>query len=75
MITQDLLLVIGIIVAGFSVPSILGAMAERRSPRTAAIAILIGGSLILLAISQKPGGYTLEDVPAAFVRVVAYYTR
>ena len=75
MIAQDLMLVIGIIVAGFSVPSILGAMAEKRSPRVGAIAILVGGSLILLAISQRPGGYTFEDVPAAFVRVVAHYIR
>ena len=75
MLTQDLFLVIGIIITGFAIPSILGAMADRRTPRTAAIAVLIGGSLILLAISQKPGGYTLEDVPQAFIRVVANYFR
>ena len=75
MLTQDLFLVVGIIIAGFAIPSILGAFAERRTPRVAAIAILVGGSLILLAISQKPGGYTLEDVPQAFIRVVAHYFR
>ena len=75
MLTQDLLLVIGIVIAGFAIPAILGAWSERRSPRTPAIMIMIGGSLILLAISQKPGGYTLEDVPNAFVRVVAHYLR
>mgnify|MGYP006001089679 CR=1 FL=1 len=75
MLTQDLLLVIGIVVVALSIPSIMGALAERRSPRTAAVAVLVGGSLILLAISQKPGGYTLEEVPQAFVRVVAYFIR
>lgn len=75
MLTQDLFLVVGIIIAGFAVPSILGALADRRTPRVAAIAILVGGSLILLAISQKPGGYTLGQVPEAFVRVVAHYFR
>ena len=75
MLTQDLILVIGIILAGLAIPPMLGAMADRRSPRAAAIMILIGGSLVLLAISQKPGGYTLQEVPEAFVRVVAHYLR
>ena len=66
---------IGIILAGFSVPSMLGALAERRSPRVAAITIVIGGALIVLAISQKPGGYALREVPEAFIRVVAYFIR
>ena len=75
MISQDLFLVFGIIITGFSVPSIMGAIADRRAPRASAIAILIGGSLILIALSQKPGGYTLEEVPQAFIRVVAFFTR
>ena len=75
MLTQDLLLVLGIIIAGFSIPSILGAVADRRSPRVAAIMIMIGGSLIILAYTQRPGGYSLEEIPEAFVRVVAHYLR
>ncbi len=75
MLRQDLFLVIGIILVGFSIPTILGALSDRRSPRAAAIVILIGGSLVLLALSQKPGGYTLTEVPEAFVRVVAYFFR
>lgn len=75
MLMQDLFLVIGIILSGLAVPAILGAMADRRSPRVAAIVIMVGGSLILLALSQKPGGYTFREVPAAFVRVVAYFSR
>lgn len=75
MLTQDLLLVVGIIVAGFALPSIFGAIADRRSPRVAAIAVLVGGTLILLAFNQKPGGYALKEIPEAFVRVVAHYIR
>ena len=75
MLTQDLLLVIGLIIAAFAIPSILGAIADRRSPRTAAIAVMVGGGLIALAYSQKPGGYTIEEIPEAFVRVVAHYIR
>lgn len=75
MLAQDLFLVFGILIVGLSIPAIMGALADRRTPRAAAIAVLVGGSLILLAISQKPGGYTLEQVPEAFVRVVAHFTR
>ena len=73
--TQDIYLVIGILIVGFSIPPMFGALADRRSPRVAAIVILIGGSLILLALSQKPGGYTFDEIPRAFIRVLAYFFR
>jgi len=69
------MLVSGIVISGFAIPSILGAWAEKRAPRVAAIAILVGGTLVLLALSQKPGGYSPAEIPEAFVRVVAYYFR
>ena len=72
MLTQDLLLVVGLVIAVFAVPSIFGAIANRRSPRVAAIAVVVGGGLSGLAYSQRPGGYALEDIPQAFIRVVAY---
>ena len=75
MLTQDIYLVSGIVIVCFAIPPILGAWAERRSPRVAAVVIAVGGSLILLALSQKPGGYTLREVPEAFVHVVAYFIR
>lgn len=75
MLQSDLFLVLGIIIAGLALPAIFGALADRRAPRTPAIMVMIGGGLIAIALSQKPGGYTLEEVPHAFVRVVAHYTR
>jgi len=75
LLQQDLFLVIGIVLLGLSIPSILGAWADRRSPRAAAIVILVGGSLVLMAISQRPGGYSFDDIPRAFIRVVAHYAR
>ena len=73
--TQDIYLVIGILLIGFSIPSMFGALADRRSPRVAAVVIVVGGCLILLALSQKPGGYPLDDIPRAFIRVLAYVFR
>jgi len=69
----DLMLVIGLIVGGFSIPSIMGALADGRVPRAAAIAILISGGLIVLAVRDKPSGYSINDIPDVFVNVVARY--
>lgn len=69
----DLLLVIGIVLGVFSVPSILSAISEGRAPRVAAFTIIASGALILYAVNNKPGGYTLQDVPGAFVRVVGTF--
>lgn len=72
---NDIYLVIGLILSAFAVPPIVGALSEGRPPRAAAIMVLIGGSLVVLAISQKPGGYRISDVPQAFVNVVGYVMR
>ena len=75
MASQDLILVIGIVIVGLAIPAILGALAERRTPRIATILIVTGGALILIALSQRPGGYGWADIPEAFVRVLAYFIR
>jgi hypothetical protein len=54
--TTDLALVLGIVIAAFSIPSILSAFSDRRAPRASAITILIAGALVLYAIQTKPGG-------------------
>ncbi|MFT6675669.1 MAG: hypothetical protein ACJAVM_001862 [Sulfitobacter sp.] len=69
----DLALVLGIVIAGFSIPSILSAMSDRRAPRASALTILIGGGLILYALQSQPGGYSLNDVPDVFNRVFRRY--
>ena len=69
----DLLLVLGLILAGFSVPSVLSAITDGRAPRASAITILIAGGLVLYAIQSAPGTYTLENLPDVFVRVAARY--
>jgi hypothetical protein len=69
----DLMMVMGIVIGGFSIPSILGAVMGGRVPRAAAIAVMISGGLIVLAIRENPGGYTINDIPDVFVNVVARY--
>ncbi len=69
----DLLIVIGLVVGGFSIPSILGAIADGRVPRAAAIAVMVAGGLIVLAMNENPDGYAINDIPDVFVNVVARY--
>lgn len=67
----DLMLVIGIVLAVLAVPSVLSALNDGRAPRLAAVVVLIAGGLLVVALSQKPGGYELRDIPNAFYRVIA----
>ena len=73
--TNDLYLVIGLVVLALTIPSIVGAFADHRVPRAAAIMVLIGGGLIALAVTQQPGGYRIEEIPDVFVRVVGRLLR
>lgn len=72
-VDPDLMFMIGLIVGGFSIPSIMGAFADGRVPRAAAIAVIVAGGLIVIAIQSKPGGYALADIPDVFVSVVGRY--
>lgn len=65
----DYYLVAGIVAGVLAAPALLGAFAESRPPRAAAILVLISGGLITLAVMNNPKGYTMNDVPQAFVRV------
>ena len=69
----DLALVLGIIIAGFSIPSILSAISDSRAPRASAVTILIAGGLILYAVNERPGGLTLQQIPDIFVNTIARY--
>ena len=68
--TPDVALVLGLVLAGFAVPSMLSAFSDRRAPRASALTILIAGGLLLYAIQTQPSGYTFQDIPEAFVRVI-----
>jgi hypothetical protein len=70
---NDLVLVVGIILAVLSIPSILSAISDRRAPRASAITVLIAGGLILFAVQGKPGGYSLEQMPDVVMSLIARY--
>lgn len=69
----DLMFVIGLVVGVFSIPSMMGAFADGRVPRAAAIAVMVSGGLVVLAIQNNPGGYAIGDIPDVFVSVVGRF--
>ena len=67
---NDQMLVVGIILCALSLPSLLAAFSESRAPRAGAIILLIGGVLLVVALSRQPTGYTFAEIPDIFVRVI-----
>lgn len=67
----DLSLVIGILLAGLSVPGFMSAMVERRLPKLPVLLVVIGGYMIYSGVTNMPGGFTWPDVPNAFIDVIA----
>ncbi|TGD67479.1 hypothetical protein EYC08_02115 [Tabrizicola sp. WMC-M-20] len=70
---SDLMFVIGAVLVALSIPSMFSALADSRPPRAAAIILLIGGTLVVIALNQKPGGVALAQIPDIFFRVIARF--
>ncbi|TGD44583.1 hypothetical protein EEB11_03085 [Pseudotabrizicola sediminis] len=70
---SDLMFVIGAVLVVLSVPSMFSALVDSRPPRAAAIILLIGGTLVVIALNQKPGGVALAQIPDIFFRVIARF--
>jgi hypothetical protein len=71
----DLALVLGVAIFAFTIPAIISAFTDNRTPRAAALCFVIGGGLLAYAVSNNPGGYSYQDVPQAFARVIGKYTQ
>ena len=69
----DLFLVIGIVLCALSIPSMLSAFTESRVPRVGSILVLIGGVLVVLALTQRSVGYSFAEIPDVFYRVIGRY--
>ena len=70
---NDLILVMGILVGVLAIPSLLAAYSESRPPRIGAVLVLISGVLFAVALTQKSGGYRLDEVPDVILSVIKRY--
>ncbi|MFQ6551331.1 hypothetical protein AAD018_003185 [Aestuariibius insulae] len=71
--TPDLFMCIGVLAILASIPAIFGSIKDGEAPRLAALVLLFGAATVYYAISQRPGGYTLEEIPQAFVNVIGQF--
>jgi hypothetical protein len=65
------LLVLGLVLLALSGVALLNALVESRPPRVAAMVVVIAGGLILWAVLKTAHPLGWEDIPRAFVSVVA----
>jgi hypothetical protein len=69
----DLMLVLGLVISVLAIPSLLAAFSESRAPRAGALMVLIGGVLVVVALTQKPSGYTFAEVPEVVFSVIGRF--
>ena len=67
----DLALVSGIVLLVFSIPSIISVLTDGMMPRVTLLVAFAAIGLIIWAVIERPGGFSLEDVMNAFVGVAA----
>jgi hypothetical protein len=72
-VDTDLILVLGLAVAALTFPAAVSAFSRGLPPRGATVAAVVGGVLIVLAVTQHPGGYNFEDVPHVMAKVADRY--
>jgi hypothetical protein len=72
---SDYFFVFGLIIAAFAIPAGISAFSDSRPPRSAAIAVMIGGGMLMVAFLGKEGGYDADQIPDTFARVFAQILR
>ena len=66
----DLVLVVGVIVMGFAIPSAVASWSDRESLRLPLFTFVIGVALIVWAWQLSGWQYRVQDVPTAFLKVI-----
>ena len=71
----DLILSLGLLFGCLSVPAIMSAISDGRSPRGSTITLAIALALIGFAVISKPGGYRIDEIPDAVFGTIGRFTR
>jgi hypothetical protein len=69
-VDTDLYLTIGIILVVLTLPSLLNAWTEGRPPRIGALSLMVAAILIVIALTQRPSGYTFNEIPGVVLKVI-----
>ena len=66
----DLIMCIGVLVIFLAFPAAVGAFSRGAPPRAAILSLVTGGTMIVYANASRPGGYSLEEMPNLFMKVL-----
>ncbi len=67
----DLLFVLGCVFSVLSIPAIISALVDGRTPRAPILIILLSGGMMTYAVSERPNAYSFDTLPDVFARVIA----
>jgi hypothetical protein len=67
---MDLVFIGGCLLLIMAFPAMVGAMADGSPPRGALLLILFGGALIGVAVWERPGAYSFDQIPDILMRVI-----
>ncbi|MES2665325.1 MAG: hypothetical protein V4712_04445 [Pseudomonadota bacterium] len=73
MVDPDLFLTIGVVLGVLTIPSLLSAWTDGRTPRLGAIMVFVAVIMVAVAANNKPTGYQISDVPTIMLNVVGRY--
>ena len=71
----DLIFVVGFFLLVLSIPAMVSAFMDSRTPRAPALIIVIGALMIAYAVRERPMTYTVETIPDVILRVYADFIR
>jgi hypothetical protein len=66
----ELIMVLGVVVLALAFPAAVSAFSRGAPPRAAMLALFAGGSMIVYANASRPGGFSVAEMPALFVKVI-----
>jgi hypothetical protein len=66
----DFALVFGLFFGLLALPNIVGSFSRGEPPRLAAVLVITGGLLVAWAATQKPGGYSGDEIPSVIASVL-----
>ncbi|MEL7149232.1 MAG: hypothetical protein AAGK71_00790 [Pseudomonadota bacterium] len=66
----DLIMCLGVLAIFLAFPAAVGSFSRGAPPRGAILSLVVGGSMIVYANSSRPGGYSVEEMPNLFVKVL-----
>jgi hypothetical protein len=67
----DVMLIAGLGLAVLSLPALISAWVDKRPPRVGAVVLLTGLGLVAWAVTTRPGGYVLSEIPLLVYEMIA----